>query len=180
MSNSADQKRKAVALAGAVLLLSCRSTSAADLSTCGEPDVLTLCATVGERLLEVQRLAATNVLEVQPSAAMSDDAYIERLVEVPGNDGLEMSLRPSMGLQTTEVYVYSSSETLLSQPPLSIYQCEDTCGPWESKINTAERVIRIPADDLSGGNVVVVSAFVDRPPQEIGAVSWGVVLREDE
>lgn len=171
--------RGAATAAWVVLLMACQSTSIAEPVPCGEAEVITLCVTVDGHVIEVQRLASTNVLHTRPSEDLRDDAYIDRLIEVPlGEMPLELSVRPVAGLQTTEVSLYTSVATLTTEPPILGAQCENACGSWYSNIDSAQRVVHVPVDEVSDGNVLVVSTFVESPPLEIGAVSWGIVLRD--
>lgn len=148
---------------------------------CERPTTTMLCVEAGEGSLEVQRLSETNVLDATPKAssgAKGREPQLRQLVEVTvGEVPLELHLTPGEGLQLVEVRLFESVATLGSEPPLEVATCETTCGSWHYEATETGRLIRLPTNELAAGNVVVVSTFVERP-QEVGAVSWGLILLE--
>lgn len=126
----------------------------------------------------VQRLATTNLLgrDGMDKSNMKERDYLSRLVKVPEPEQrVELSLGPSEGVETIELDVHRSVSGLSSQPPLKSVECQEACGPWYSEVDTGRRLIRLPADEVSSGNVLVVNVFVQLP-REVGSVSWGMVI----
>lgn len=167
------------ALTAVVLLLSgCRAAPSSP-TACGDRDYATLCVMVDEEAVQIERLASTNVLEAQTSSRLDNDTLVNGLIEVPLTaQPLELILSPAATLQVTEVDVYDSLESLTVGPPGLSAECAEVCGSRYFKTAIHALTVQLPRNELSNGNIVVIRTFVERPPQEVGTVSWGIVLHE--
>lgn len=157
------------------------SCTSVDVRPCPPEATLTqLCVVTDTGATAINRLAATNLIDpsqdIQPDAENPQSGLAEFSL---GHDiPLIVAIGPTEGLVLVEIDVYPSKKDLADDTPTIAVECgPHGCNRWRQFQTRNGYAIRIPPADLQSGYVVVVRAFVHRAT-EVGAVSWGLVIRE--
>ena len=172
-----------VALVACSFLLALAGCPSTDAQPCPADATLTyLCVIHEDGAIQIERLAATNLLDrsqdIRPDPANPLDSLVD--VRVERDSPLTVEIGPREGLYLVEFWIYPSTDGLDDETPTLLWvECDvQGCDRWSRSETRYGHQFQIPPADLDSGNVLVANAWVDRV-DEYGTISWGLVIDSD-
>ena len=175
-------RRGALAACSLAVLLALAGCSSTDAKPCPVEATLTyLCVVHEDGAIQIERLAATNLLDRSQDIRPDPENPLNSLVNVrvEKDSPLTVAIGPREGLYLAEFWIYPSTHGLDEATRLLIVECDvHGCDRWSRSETRYGQQFRIPPADLDSGNVLVANAWVDRV-NESGTISWGLLIDSD-